>query len=249
MSGRAREHLRSNVIGYVALFIALAGGAYALPGRNSVGSGDIRNNQVRSVDIRNEQIRTADIRNNNVLGRDLRTGAVGTEDIGDNAISGVDVAPDSLSGTDIVEGSLQGVDAETLAGREVCDYNGRLTVDNGPNGLEQATVCAVGPFEIGLVCEALSGGDSVDGDIVVTTAADETAVARPGTSTELDAGDDWPLLTAADTTEGNGAVVSPPGTFSVWTLGGHHLTGHTAMRLESRADNTRTCDFAVFATG
>ena len=45
MSGRIRQHIRSNVVGYVALFVALSGTAYAidgpLPGQNQVGSEDM----------------------------------------------------------------------------------------------------------------------------------------------------------------------------------------------------------------
>jgi hypothetical protein len=54
------RHVRSNVVGYIALFVALTGTAIALPGRNSVDSGDIRNGQVRSVDVKNGGLRYAD---------------------------------------------------------------------------------------------------------------------------------------------------------------------------------------------
>jgi hypothetical protein len=44
--------LSSNVLGLIALFLALGGGvAYALPGVNTVNSGDIINNQVKGADI------------------------------------------------------------------------------------------------------------------------------------------------------------------------------------------------------
>jgi hypothetical protein len=52
--GEIRDHLRSNVVGYVALFVVLSGTAYAprrtAPGQNKVGSADIINNEVYSVD-------------------------------------------------------------------------------------------------------------------------------------------------------------------------------------------------------
>lgn len=43
--------LSSNGVGFIALFFALSGAAYALPGVNTVNSGDIVNNSVKGVDI------------------------------------------------------------------------------------------------------------------------------------------------------------------------------------------------------
>lgn len=55
-------HLRGNAVAYVVLFFVLAGGtAAALPGRNSVGSDDIRRGVVRSSDIHDGGIRRADL--------------------------------------------------------------------------------------------------------------------------------------------------------------------------------------------
>ena len=55
MRRRLLAHVRSNVIGYVALFIALGGSAYAvngsLPGKNTVGSADIIDGEVKTSDI------------------------------------------------------------------------------------------------------------------------------------------------------------------------------------------------------
>jgi hypothetical protein len=52
--GKISDHLRSNVVGSVALFVVLSGTAYVLdgplPGPNTVGSADIINNEVYSVD-------------------------------------------------------------------------------------------------------------------------------------------------------------------------------------------------------
>ena len=58
MSGRIRAHLRSNVVGYCALFFALSGVAVALPGTNTVFSDDIVNGTVQSQDIANGGVAT-----------------------------------------------------------------------------------------------------------------------------------------------------------------------------------------------
>ena len=73
-------------VAFVALIAALSGTAVALPGTNTVDSGDIKNNSVRSKDLRN----------NDVRGKDIRTASVASSD----------VRNDSLTGADIVESSL-----------------------------------------------------------------------------------------------------------------------------------------------
>ncbi len=45
------DHLRANVVGYVALFVALSGTAIALPGKNTVDSGDIKEKTVKTSDL------------------------------------------------------------------------------------------------------------------------------------------------------------------------------------------------------
>jgi hypothetical protein len=89
LSGRVCDHLRRNVYGLLAVFIALSGTAAALPGKNSVDSGDIKRNGVKSGDIRNGDVKSADL--------------------GANAVTSADVGADALTGADISEASLSGV--------------------------------------------------------------------------------------------------------------------------------------------
>jgi hypothetical protein len=64
MIKRFRLRLSSaHLIATIALVAALAGGtALALPGKNSVNSGDIKNGAVRGVDVRNNSLSGADIK-------------------------------------------------------------------------------------------------------------------------------------------------------------------------------------------
>ena len=105
MSRRIREHIRSNVIGYLALFVALSGTAYAvdgpLPGQNQVGSADIINNEVYTADVRNDTLAGGG------LGAiDLAPNAVGSSEVAGNAIGSAKVAPDSLAAADLGSGSV-----------------------------------------------------------------------------------------------------------------------------------------------
>jgi len=61
---RVGRHLRSNLVAYLALFVALGGTSYAavkLP-RNSVGSGQLRANSVTGEKVRNGSLLAADFR-------------------------------------------------------------------------------------------------------------------------------------------------------------------------------------------
>jgi hypothetical protein len=73
-------------VAFVALLAALSGTAIALPGTNTVDSGDIVNGQVKGKDIRN----------NAVTGKKVKNGAVKSADVGDNSLSGADIDESTL---------------------------------------------------------------------------------------------------------------------------------------------------------
>ena len=61
------------VISVIALFVAIGGVAGALPGKNSVDSGDIKKNAVKSVDISNKKgVKSPDVVDDGLTGRDIR---------------------------------------------------------------------------------------------------------------------------------------------------------------------------------
>lgn len=67
--------IRDNVLGLVAIYIALGGTAFALQA-NSVGARHLKDNAVRSKQIRNLQVRTADLANGAVTQRKIAAGAL-----------------------------------------------------------------------------------------------------------------------------------------------------------------------------
>jgi uncharacterized protein YidB (DUF937 family) len=93
MSGRLGRHIRSNVIGYVALFLALStGSAVALRGSNSVFSDDIVNGAVKTQDINDTSgVRSVDVRNDTfenggLQAADLRSDSVGSGEVIDGSV-------------------------------------------------------------------------------------------------------------------------------------------------------------------
>jgi hypothetical protein len=82
-----RSHIRSNVIGYIALFLVVTGGtAEALNGSNTVFTDDIVNGQVKNPD--------------------LGTGAVAGPKLAANAVGSAKVVDGSLTGADVDESKL-----------------------------------------------------------------------------------------------------------------------------------------------
>ncbi len=76
MLARIRLHLRSNVVGYLALFIALSGSAYAA---------GLANNSVKSKHIKDGQVKSADVRNNGLTGNDIKEASLGEVPLADAA--------------------------------------------------------------------------------------------------------------------------------------------------------------------
>lgn len=77
ISSRIRQHIRGNVVGYIALFAALGGTAAALPGRNSVDANDIAKKAVKSRALANKAVK----------GRAIAPGAVKNGKLADGAVS------------------------------------------------------------------------------------------------------------------------------------------------------------------
>src|SRR6266545_7513556 len=111
VQNRISDHIRSNVIGYIALFLfAMGGSAYALdgplPGQNQVGSLDIINGEVANDDLANNSIGTDKIADGRTRNQDLSVGASSSNTIADNGIQGIDVKANTLKGAQIDESAL-----------------------------------------------------------------------------------------------------------------------------------------------
>ena len=105
-----RAHIRSNVVGYVALFIAFSGSAYAidgaLPGENEVGSADIIDQEVKQQDLGSNSVVSGKILDGQVQGSDLATNAItddtfnaalGSSKIGDAAVQSGELGGNSVN--------------------------------------------------------------------------------------------------------------------------------------------------------
>lgn len=87
----------ANVMSTVAVFLALAGGAYAVA---TIGPKDIKRNAVRSKHIKKHQVKA----------QDLRPGAVRVAKVAPDAIDGLRVLDSSLTTADLSAGAVRGDD-------------------------------------------------------------------------------------------------------------------------------------------
>ena len=93
----------------LALFVALGGGAVALQGKNSVNSGDIKNESVKGEDVKTDTLRGSDIHDEAVGAADVKAGAIGSPELKDASVAAADVAADGLTGASIDESTLAGL--------------------------------------------------------------------------------------------------------------------------------------------
>jgi hypothetical protein len=85
----SRRPTPAMAVAFVALLAALSGTAVALPGTNSVDSGDIKNNAVKTKDIKNNQVRSGDVRNSTLTGGDVKNEALTGTDINESTLGQV----------------------------------------------------------------------------------------------------------------------------------------------------------------
>src|SRR5690242_16394178 len=97
ISARIADHLRGNIVGYIALLIALSGTAYAT---TKVTSHQIARDAVRPKHIKDGQVNSADVADNSLTGADIDESSLQV------AQQQLQIGPDSLGGNEIDESSL-----------------------------------------------------------------------------------------------------------------------------------------------
>src|SRR5688500_13660868 len=119
MSARIAQHIRSNVVGYMALFVALSGTAYAvdgdLPGQNQVGSEDIIDGEVKRDDIAGDAVRTGKVLNETLLAEDIATGAISSTEVLNSTLTHFDLGADSVRYPELAPGAFDPAEIAEIA--------------------------------------------------------------------------------------------------------------------------------------
>ncbi len=174
-TNRRRRPSAALVISCVALFLALAGTAFALP-KLSVRSAQIVDGTVRTVDLRDNAVSSPKIADQAITADDLGTNSVNSDEIAENAVASPEVAPDSLTASDLGPASV--------TSSEVADQS-LTSNDLGPDSVGSSEIAAnsVGSSELGTVTvrtnsQAIAKG--ANGSVSVNCAAGEEALSGGG---------------------------------------------------------------------
>jgi hypothetical protein len=108
MSKRIANHLRSNVVGYVGVFLALSGVAYAGTA-NSIVSGDIVNGEVKHPDIASNNVRSAEVINDTFAG-----GGLAAVDLAADSVGSSEIAADTVGSSEIAPGVVNSDELATV---------------------------------------------------------------------------------------------------------------------------------------
>lgn len=173
-----RAHLRSNLIAYLALIVALGGsGAYAAQkvGKNTVKSKQIKDGQVKTQDIADAAVSAEKLAPGAVPLQLIADGSLSGVKLADGSVTGAKVPNDSLSGTDFAESSLAVGNADSVGGMRIRKVNFQA-----PLGTPiQNVVVYPGIFRIDAQCA--NGGDFLDisaATAVANSTITETAMDR-----------------------------------------------------------------------
>jgi hypothetical protein len=129
-----RAHIRSNVVGYVALFFVFTGGAYAITlQKNSVGSKQIKTGAVKSDEVADNGLTGADVDEASLNLPQGPQGAQGAQ--GATGPQGPAGSPDSaaqvLDKLLTVDGAASGIDADTVDGKQAGEFLGATATAGG----------------------------------------------------------------------------------------------------------------------
>jgi hypothetical protein len=111
------------VISCLALFMALAGSAFAagVVGKNTVRSAQIVDGTVRTVDLHDGAVNSAKVSDDSLTAADLAPNAVGSEEIAENAVSSSKVADHSITGVDIAPESVRANELGAITQRNITE--------------------------------------------------------------------------------------------------------------------------------
>ena len=141
----------SMVVAFIALCVALAGTATALPGRARVKADDISRAAVRSTHIKSRAVQSKHIKSRAVTRSKIAKRAVSSNEVGQDALTGTNIVESSLGTVPNASNATNAGNAAKVNGRSVEKMAFLGGGGTGPvtvlslNGLTIAVTCAAGP--------------------------------------------------------------------------------------------------------
>jgi hypothetical protein len=154
----------SMIVAMVALSVALAGTATALPGRARVKKDDISRAAVRSVHIKSRAVQSKHIKSRAVTRSKIAKRAVSSNEVGQDALTGSNIVESSLSTVPTATNATNAANAATVNGRTVEKFSFLAPGGTGAttvlslNGLTLVATCAAGPQVSVAANTSVSGG-------------------------------------------------------------------------------------------
>lgn len=127
----AKRPSHSTIVAYLALFVAIGGTAAALPGRNTVNSGDVIDETLKTRDLKNgaavqgsdvineslteedlalDSVRRGEIQEDGVDTEEIATGSVTEDEIAFSSVKQSEVADGAIGTGEIIDLSVAGAD-------------------------------------------------------------------------------------------------------------------------------------------
>jgi hypothetical protein len=221
-------------VAFVALVAALSGTAVALPGKNTVDSGDIKKNAVRSADIKNGGATSADLRNDGMTSTDVRDNTLTGTDIDESSLGTVPSANSANHATNATNAAnatnaKTAANANALGGLPAGAYEGpNETIPfSFTTGEGERTVTTVGPLRVHTECDLdidegngflfhrarILASTSADNSSFIDSHGDEFSdwdvASGPAVAFQMEAGADEVDFESTDA--GAGAIATAPG--------------------------------------
>jgi hypothetical protein len=136
------RHIRSNIVGYVALFFALTGTAAALQGKNSVRANDIAKGAVTTPKIRADAVTAAKLAQGSVGAGAIAAQAVGASEIANGAVGSPEIANGAVGASELASGAV-GTD-KIAAGAVTGAQLNQPTLGLGPASFGQMPALRIG---------------------------------------------------------------------------------------------------------
>jgi hypothetical protein len=166
----------SNVVAFIALFVALGGSVYA--------AGKISGSQIKSGSVPGNRIKSKSL-----TGKQIKPGSLTATQIKSGSLTGTQIKADSLGATQINESTLTGVTASSIASVSYATASAAISPIS-PTGTTATASCPAGTYVIGggatVSNEELSGVND-SGPTAAHTGWSATAFGELGTSVNVTA--------------------------------------------------------------